>query len=46
LAGKYYYEQKEFELALSYFSKAVKLEIPQESTYKEIEELIEDCSNK
>jgi len=43
LAGNFYYEKKEFEPALSYFSKAIKLEIPQESTYNEIQELIENC---
>ncbi|MBK6281623.1 MAG: hypothetical protein IPF54_02180 [Draconibacterium sp.] len=43
LAGNFYYERKEFELALSYFSKAIKLEIPQESTSNEIRELIENC---
>ncbi len=43
LAGNFYYERKEFELALSYFSKAIKLEIPQESTFREIRELIENC---
>ena len=45
LAGNFYYGQKEFELALSYFSNAIKLEIPQESTFREIQELIENCSN-
>jgi tetratricopeptide (TPR) repeat protein len=43
LAGKFYFEQNEPELALSYFSKAIKLEIPQESTYREILEMIENC---
>lgn len=44
LAGNFYYAQKEFELALSYFSKAIKLEIPQESTFNEIRDLIEKCN--
>jgi hypothetical protein len=43
LAGNFYYGQKKFELALSYFSNAIKLEIPQESTLHEIQELIENC---
>jgi len=43
LAGNFYYEKRKFEPALSYFSKAIKLEIPQESTYNEIQELIENC---
>ncbi len=43
LAGNFYYQQKEFELARTYFSNAIKFEIPQESTLFEIQDLIENC---
>ena len=46
LVGKYYLEKENYVLAMSYFSNALKLEIPQRSAYNELLELIEESEER
>lgn len=42
LVGKYYFEKESYALAVFYFRAALKLEIPQQSEYNELLELIKE----
>lgn len=46
LAGNYYFQKKDYQLAKSYFSRALNLEIPQPSEYDNLVELISDCDSE
>ena len=46
LVGNYYFKKKEYELAKTYYSKALELEIPQQSEHDELVELISDCGKR
>jgi len=43
LVGKYFLEKENYALASSYFTAALELEIPQESAYNELLELVNVC---
>jgi hypothetical protein len=44
--GNYYFKNKMYLLALPYYSKAIELEIPQQSVFDELTGLIDNCKEK
>lgn len=44
--GNYYFNKKMYLLALRYYSKAIELEVPQQSVFDELTRLIDDCKEK
>jgi len=43
LVGNYYYKKKDYTFAKTFYSKALELEIPQQSEYNELVELMSEC---
>ena len=46
IVGNYYFKKENYTQALFHFSKALELEIPQLSEYKELKELKKECKKK
>ena len=46
LVGNYYFKNKNYTQASSYYTKALELEIPQQSEYDELVKLVAECSEK
>lgn len=46
LVGNYFFKKENYKLAHSYYTQALKLEIPQQSAHDELVSLVADCSEK
>lgn len=46
VVGNYYFERNDFEKARSYFNRALELEIPQESAYNELMDVVKTCDTE
>ena len=46
IVGNYYFKKENYKLANTYYSKALELEIPQQSEYDNLVKLVNDCAKK